>query len=419
MDKRDITGEKMVVTDAKFGATAVGGGLAAVAAVGRKGWKACTPAGRSAIVACVACWLLGLRLGWEELFLAAACCLIAMVIAAGFMLGKPGLDITVELDPSRVTAGQPAAGRLIAVNRSRNRLRRVNVELPAGQGLAIFQVPSLAGKASHEELFVVPTSRRQVIPLGPARAVRTDPLGLLRRDTLEGAATELFVHPKITPLESLAAGLQRDLEGQATRDLSTSDLAFHALRDYQPGDDRRHVHWRTTAKAGRLVVRQYQDTRRLQLTIVVDGATASYASHEEAELAMSVAGSIAARVARDSQEVYLVAASHAVGAAHPRRLLDTIARGTLADVGQDLATLTSRTARLAPDTSVAMLITGSVIPFSALKAATVYFGPDVAIMAIRCEPDAPPGISRSGGLTVLAVRALADLPLLLATAVSS
>ncbi|HEY6790830.1 MAG TPA: DUF58 domain-containing protein [Trebonia sp.] len=381
--------------------------------------RACTPAGRAVIAACLGCWLLGLRLGWEELFLVAACCGIALVIAVAFVIGRPSLDISLELDPSRVTVGTPAAGRMAATNRSRARLRPLSVELPVGAGLATFDIPSLGAGASHDELFVVPTDRRCVIGVGPARAVRTDPLGLLRRDAADPAACELFVHPKITALDSLTPGLQRDLEGQATRDLSTSDLAFHALRDYVAGDDRRHVHWRSTAKTGKLVVRQYQDTRRLRLTVVIDGATASYRTEEEFELAMSVAGSICVRAARDSQDVYLVAASHAVSAASQRRLLDTLARGTLADEGQGLASLTARSARMATDTSVLMLLTGSVLPFSAVKSATVYFGPDVKAMAIRMEPDAPPGISRSADLTVLAVRTLADLPLLLNAAVNA
>lgn len=384
-----------------------------------RGWGACTSAGRAAIIVCVASWLLGLRLGWQELFLVTACCAIALLIAVAFVIGRPSLDIEIELDPSRVKAGESAAGRLVASNRSRARLRKLNVEVPVGESLAGFEVPALAAGASHDELFIVPTVRRSVIAIGPARAVRGDPLGLLRRDAVEQTAAELFVHPVITPLDSLAAGLQRDLEGQATRDLSSSDLAFHALRAYVAGDDRRHVHWRSTAKAGKLVVRQYQDTRRLRLTIVVDGATASYQTAEEFELAMSVAGSICARAARDQQDVYLVAASHAVATASQRRLLDTISRGTLADQGQDLASLTSRASRKATDTSVLMLVTGSVIPFSAVKHATVYFGPDVKVMAIRVEPDAPPGITRSGDLIVLGVRSLEGLPALLNAVVSA
>ena len=35
------------------------------------------------------------------------------------------------------------------------------------------------------------------------------------------------------------------------------------------------------------------------------------------------------------------------------------------------------------------------------------------VIGLRAEPEAPPGISRTGALTVLALRALTDLPLLL------
>jgi uncharacterized protein (DUF58 family) len=379
----------------------------------RPAWRMLTPAGRAALAVAVAAWILGVRLGWQELFLVAACCAIALLIAIGFVIGRPSLDIAIELDPARVSVGTPAAGRLVATNRSRARLRSLAVEVPVGAGRAVFPIPPLARGSSHDELFVVPTDRRSVISIGPPAAVRTDPLGLLRRDAVEQVAVELFVHPKIIGLDSLSPGLQRDLEGQATRDLSTSDLAFHALRDYTTGDDWRYVHWRSSAKAGKLLVRQFQDTRRSQLTVVVDGATASYRTEDEFELAMSVTGSICVRAVKDQQDVCVVAASHAVTAASRHRILDTLAAGTLAERGQDMTTLAGRACRLARDTTVLMLLTGSVIPFRALKSAATYFGPDVRVIALRCEPDAPPGITKSGDLTVLALRALTDLPMLL------
>jgi len=390
--------------------------LAPLLSAASPAWQATTPVGRAAAVVAACAWLLGLRLGWQELFLVAACCAIALLVAVGFVLGRPAIDVGIELEPARVTVGSPAVGRLVATNRSRARLRPLSVEVPVGAGLATFHLPSLARNASWDELLVVPTQRRAVITIGPPRAVRTDPLGLLRRDAVEQKAAELFVHPRIIPLDRLGAGLQRDLEGQTTHDLSTSDLAFHTLRDYVPGDDSRYVHWRSTAKVGKLLVRQFQDTRRSRLTLVVDGTATSYSSAEEFEVAMSAAGSIGVRAARDRQDVCVVAAGHATRDADPRRILDTLARGELTDHGQDLASLAGRASRLATDTSVLMLLTGSVIPFRSLKAAAVFFGPDVRVIALRVEPDAPPGISESGGMTVLALRVLADLPLLMNTA---
>ncbi len=147
--------------------------------------------------------------------------------------------------------------------------------------------------------------------------------------------------------------------------------------------------------------------------MVVDGAVASYGDEREFEIAMSVAASIGVRAARDQRDVSVVAAGHATGDANPWRILDTLCRGELAERGQDLASMTGKALRMAPDTSVLILLTGSLIPFSGMRAAAAYCGPDVSVTAIRVEPDAPPGLSRSGVLTVLALRGLPDLPALL------
>ena len=185
-------------------------------------------------------------------------------------VGRTQVAIRTQVDPVRVTVGEPASGRIEVTNESRRPLLPLLVELPVGISAARFTLPPLAPGGAHEELFVVPTNRRGVIPVGPATTVQGDPLGLVRRTLRWTDVTELFVHPRTISLESVGAGLLRDLEGETTQDLSMSDLAFHALREYQPGDDRRYIHWRSSAKAGRLLVRQFLDTRRSHLSIVVD-----------------------------------------------------------------------------------------------------------------------------------------------------
>ena len=194
------------------------------------------------------------------------------------------------------------------------------MELVVGIGVAEFDVPSLAGGAAHEELFVLPTARRGVIPVGPATSVRGDPLGLLRRSVPWTEPVPLFVHPRIAPLGHLGAGFLRDLEGQPTPDLSPADIAFHALRDYQPGDDRRFVHWMTSARVGKLMVRQFTDTRRAHLAVVVDGSRSAYVDGsadlcEEFELAISIAGSLGVRAVSDEQDVSMMVAGHDVACA--------------------------------------------------------------------------------------------------------
>ena len=150
------------------------------------------------------------------------------------------------------------------------------LELPVGSMVHRYAVPRLGPDETHEESFTIRTERRGVIPVGPATTRRGDPLAMLSRDVEWTDVVEILVRPPMVPMDSLGAGLLRDLEGVSTDAVSQSDLAFHALREYVPGDDLRHVHWRSSAKAmaaaddTQLLVRQYLDTRRSHVTVVVD-----------------------------------------------------------------------------------------------------------------------------------------------------
>src|ERR1700753_3782868 len=132
--KNPFSGNRLGLSRRKAGSGAVTGGL-------RRAWRILAPAGRGALLFAVAAWLLGVRLGWQELFLVAACCGIALLIAVGFVVGRPSLDTSGERAQPRVGVGVPATGRVVAVNRSRTRLRALSVEVPVGVGRATFQFP--------------------------------------------------------------------------------------------------------------------------------------------------------------------------------------------------------------------------------------------------------------------------------------
>ncbi|MCU1678568.1 MAG: hypothetical protein JWM93_3326 [Frankiales bacterium] len=367
----------------------------------------------------VVCWAVAWRLGWVEFACVSVMCISASVAGALFTLGRGRVQMALELDPTRVVAGSPAAGRLVATNAGPRRALPSRVELPIGGGVASFVVPSLAPGADHDEIFIIPTERRQVIPIGPASAVRSDPLGLSRRELSTTPGLELFVHPRLVALESLGSGFLRDLEGATTNDISMSDLAFHALRDYVPGDDRRYVHWRSSAKAGRLLVRQFLDTRRSHLTVVVDGARSSYASEDELELAISAGGSIAVRALRDEQDCTVLACNHATSDSSSQRVLDTLSRAEWSDNGADIAHLAARAARIAPETSIALLVSGSTLDGAALRAAGARFGPSVQVVALTCCDEGESGITVLSGMTIVRLSRLRDLPRLLRAMVNS
>lgn len=376
-----------------------------------------SPLGWTVLACTVGAWLFGWQLGWVEFSLMAGTGLFALVLCALLTIGRTTLRVTVDVQPARLVAGTPAAGRVTTHNLARTRLLPIALELPVGPATARFDLPSLAGGATHEELFVAPTARRGVIPIGPATTVRGDPFGLVRRKVSWTGVTELFVHPVTVALESFGSGLLRDMEGRTTNEMSMSDLAFHTLREYAPGDDRRYIHWRSSAKVaagapdGRFLVRQFQDTRRSHLLLVVDGDPACYRDADDFETAVSVAASVAVRAVRDEMTVTVVAAGRVVRSETVQRTLDGFA-GVSADP-LPLGDATANGARVAPDASVVLLVTGAAPTFTDLHRAASYCPQEVAKLALRVDPAADAGVSAAGPLTMLTLSGLADLPALL------
>lgn len=366
------------------------------------------------LAAAAVSFAIALWLGWAELLFVGATLLAALVIATAFVFGRSTYAVTVELNPRRVVAGDRALGRLGVVNDGQRPVLPTRMELPVGEGQAEFTVPRLAPGAETEELFAVPTARRALILAGPAISVRGDQLGLLRRTTRWTDQVELFVHPRTVRLAATANGLVRDLEGQTTSTITDSDLSFHALRSYEPGDDIRNVHWRTSARTGQLMVRQYQETRRSQLLLAFDAERERFASDDEFELGVSVLASIGVQVIREETELRAVWQRGGMRVETPTALLDDSCRIQPVEAsGAGLREyLRQATLRLAPP-SLAITVVGSQVPPAELRAASTLWGLDTETVIIRVDEAGEPRLGRLGRSMLVTVSALSELPALL------
>lgn len=373
-----------------------------------------TPAGWVVIALAVASLILSSVFGWQEFTYLATVLLACVVVCAFFLFGRASYGVEIELNPRRVVVGDRAMGSMTVTNTGPRALQPTRMELPVGAGVAEFQLPAMKPKETHEELFAVPTNKRAVIVAGPAESVRGDQLGLLRRALTWADKVDLFVHPKTVRLAPSAAGLVRDLEGQVSKKITNNDIAFHALRPYVPGDDRRYVHWRTSARIGQLMVRQFEETRRSQLTMIHNTRSDLYASDEEFELAISVTASIAAQVILDGTQMNVVSDSGQWKTQTPTAMLDSSCRidpvGRIYPTVRDFAR--ERTRRL-PAPSVVMIVAGSRMSTAEYRSVQSLFGQDTSQVAIHVELGAQPKIGAVAGLTVITVGALADLPQLI------
>ena len=381
-----------------------------------------TPLGWAVLALVGTSFLFGYAMGWTELVVIGWSGLVLLVAASGFLIGRNAFEIHLHLPVDRVVVGERVPGQVSVRNPTRRRLPGVGVEVPVGAGLAEFTTPSLAGGEEFSDVFIVPTRKRGVIPIGPVQTARADPIGLLRREVVWAEQASLFVHPRTVSIPSMSTGFIRDLEGNPTRDLTNSDVSFHALREYVAGDERRTIHWKSTAKTGRYMVRQFEESRRSHLMVALSLAESDYSGEDEFEMAVSVAGSLGVRAIRDARTVSVVASAVPPDSSRRRmpglRPLSTLTRTRLLDdlsgVERSLAALpVSELARAAADTvagiSVAFLVCGSATTLTQVRTAASRFPAGVDVVAVICAPETVPSLRRVAELSVLTIGYLDDL----------
>jgi uncharacterized protein (DUF58 family) len=361
---------------------------------------------------------LGGAFGWQEARIAALMGALLLVGAVAFVLGRSVYEVRLDLNRTRVAVGDRAVGGMEVRNAAPKALAPSSMELPVGAATAHFHVPRLGPGAVHEDLFTIPTQRRAVIPVGPVRSIRQDPFGLLRRQVRWTDTRDLFVHPRTTALDGSSSGFIRDLEGLPTRDLSSSDVSFHALRDYVAGDDRRHIHWKSTARTGELMVRQFEETRRSHLAVSLSTNTQEFAAESDFELAVSAAASIGLQAVREQRNLSVMTQDGPLRTETGRNLLDDMTRIEGRARRATLVDLARATADAVPNASVFFLVTGSVATPSQLRAASVHVPVGVRAFALRCAQGLQPGRASIGDLTVISLGSLDDLGLVLRKAAS-
>ncbi|HEY3232594.1 MAG TPA: DUF58 domain-containing protein [Roseiflexaceae bacterium] len=107
--------------------------------------------------------------------------------------------------------------------------------------------------------------------LGPATLVSGDPFGIFRLDRPVAGTSEVLVYPRTTPLPGFSLPSAELPGGQDVK-----SRAFHVtpnvstIRDYQPGDGFNRIHWRSTARTGQLMVKEFELDPTAEMYIVLD-----------------------------------------------------------------------------------------------------------------------------------------------------
>ncbi len=257
-----------------------------------------TARGWGALVVVVASATLGLALGYPEGVGLGVGALLLLVVSF-FLISGGGPAFALALAPPRV-------------ERLSDTIVRVDVEVARAhrRGLRLRGTDSSHpvvwdATGVHADISV-PTHRRGPVSLGPWVLERVDPWGLMRRRVGEVEGVALLVVPRVRPV-SLAAlpSALADFGGSAEMGTTT----FATLREYVIGDELRHVHWRSSAKTGKLMMRQYVDVTRPRITLVLVAEERAYTSADEFEEAVDFIASLAAVASSSGLDVEVVTTS--------------------------------------------------------------------------------------------------------------
>jgi uncharacterized protein (DUF58 family) len=235
------------------------------------------------------------------------------LLLAGAAIGVFGLGATSRAQinelimsaqhEQRVAVGEELAASFLVSNPGRHTTSPVSLHVHT-TGLA--DVTVYVGSLWPGESASIPT-RRQALHRGTAEFMQVEmtsspSLGLVRARVHRVFAAPVTIHPQ--RLEAGNAPKTRrqanNSEGNAVRGPGTEP---HGVREWRHGDDHRHVHWRSTARHGRLVVLERGETQVSALRLVLVGPTPA----EGFETALAQAAATCDVARRSGQHVTVAA----------------------------------------------------------------------------------------------------------------
>ncbi len=243
--------------------------------------------------------------------------MIGCLIVSGIISGRAlrGLDLAREV-PGRAFAGRPF-DVLVSVTNKKRFLPTISLmvhETVSRHGAAA-SVQALTDVVAPKRTRTVTLSlqlpRRGEYEFGPYRVSSRFPFGFFVKSLSWGRAQSLVVYPAVGSLDGEVHTGGQDprwaLRRQANARFGAEE--FHGLREYRPGDNPKWIHWRSTAKMAKTMVREMESRDAIDLAIMLDTHVpdGDVAAAHRLEVAVSYAATLACHHARSNRRLALLA----------------------------------------------------------------------------------------------------------------
>ncbi len=262
-----------------------------------------TDRGWAALGAGIALLILFGALGEIELLLAGLFLMIGVGLAFIFVrMSTPRASVTRRLTPNLVHEGDQAAVSTAITNRGRMAMHNVTVDdTVSNLGTARFALGTLPRGTAASASYQILCRPRGIYEVGPAHITTQDPFGLASQSVLVGESDRLIVYPTVEDLEGfpIVRGLDPSVHAAKPEFSHRGGEDFFTLREYQIGDDLRRVHWPSSAKRDRLMIRQLETPWQARALVMLDPRASAYESPIAFERAVRGAASVIRHLYKD------------------------------------------------------------------------------------------------------------------------
>jgi len=244
--------------------------------------------------------------GWLFVLAADVLGLVAGAQIARHRLGACSVERVL---PARARQGDDVTEELVVGNSGRTRLPAMRLEdhHPALQPAAVVCDGPGGGASAHISLERT-VETRGVYEGGSVTIWSGAPFGLMRSRRVAEVVSPLTVVPRAVELSSFPILEPSSYPSDAPHERARTGAGeeYLGVREYRPGDPRRSVHWRSSARAGHLVVREFEQHSPRRAAVVVAGADHGTPPESSFEALVSAAASIALYALRTGHPLDLI-----------------------------------------------------------------------------------------------------------------
>jgi len=255
--------------------------------------------------------------------------MLSLIVISGLMSESTLRSITVKRTLPRNAYKNSPVTITYSVTNDKKRLNSysftVEEVLPAGKAFAPAYVLKLPARNTFDVFSRCEFSKRGVFTLRAVKLKTRFPFGFFLKGRRMDMQGEIIVYPSIIPLErtGLFSGEHAPGDSAAEKGEGTE---LYGIRDYAAFEDSRRIHWKASAKAGRLLQKEFERERQKKAVVILE----NYDDDDENfEKAVDTAASLAVRFLKLGFKVGLKTLTQELpcssGQAHLERLLYRLA----------------------------------------------------------------------------------------------